>query len=176
MKKLSLLIILVFCSLFNVFSQDNKIREVTDRKYYAHGPRIGLTSIYNSTDNIWGVSKDKSFLLDKDIPSIISQFGYHLDLSLYVTNKVNPLVQFDGLIGGIENGFFLPSLSMVVGIRFFDTFELGVGPNLSLSGSGIIFAGGYNIHVDNVYFPVNIVVVKTNDNYRFSILTGFNFF
>ncbi len=175
MKKVFVLIILVFNSVFQVLSQNSKIREDTDLKYYAHGPRIGITSIYSSSDNKWGISKEKSFLLEKDIPPTISQFGYHLDLSLYVKNKINPLVQFDGLIGGIENGFFLPSISMVIGIRFFDTFEFGVGPNLSMSGSGIIFAGGYNIHVDNVYFPVNIVVVKTNDNYRFSILTRFNF-
>lgn len=174
MKRKNVVLSIFLLSLIPLCSQESDKRDVKDRKFLAHGPRMGLTGLYNSNTGEWGIKESESIILNKDIPAVISQFGYHMDLSLYVTNKMNPLVQFDGLVGGVEHGFFLPSFSMVIGFRFFDILELGVGPNVSLSGAGLVFAAGGNFQVDNVFFPINLAVVHSNGNYRFSLLTGFN--
>lgn len=168
------ILIFVSISMFSLISEETNIREEQDRKFYAHGPRLGFTILYNSNTKEYGISKDDSLILLKDIPAVITQFGYHYDLSLYMSNKINPLVQFDGLVGGVENGLFLPSLSMVIGYRFYDVFELGLGPNISLSGAGVIAAIGLNAKNENIYFPINLAFVYSEGRYRISLLTGFN--
>lgn len=173
MKKIIFILCLLLC--FNIFSQDDLKREQTDRKVFAHGPRFGFTGIYDFNTSTWGVSEEDSSLLSSDIPPVISQFGYHCDLSIFLTDHINPLVQFDGLIGGIENGFFLPSLTMITGFRLYEVFEIGFGPNLSLSGVGYALALGYNIKVENVYFPINLAIVTSGGKLRASMLAGFNF-
>ncbi len=174
MKKMNILIILLFTSTIYLSSQDATDREKIDRGFFAHGPRMGATLIYDSNNNEWGVLETESILLNKDIPPLISQFGYHADFSLYMSNKMNPLVQFDGLIGGVENGLLIPSLSMIIGLRFSDFLEIGLGPNISLSGTGIVLAIGFNIKVENIYYPINVAIVNSSGRYRYSLLTGFN--
>ena len=65
------------------------------------------------------------------------------------------------LVGGIEQGMFLPSLSALFGIRGKKGTEFAFGPNLSVTGGGMVFAVGTSFHSENVYFPVNLVVVPS---------------
>lgn len=167
-------LIMLFFLITNLIAEETLKRESQDRKFYAHGPRLGITLLYNRNENTVGISKDASFILTEDIPPVITQFGYHYDLSLYMSNNMNPLVQFDGFIGGVENGLFLPSLSMVIGCRIMDIFEIGVGPNISLAGTAFVIAGGVNFKNENIYFPVNIAIVHAEGRYRISLITGFN--
>ena len=61
------------------------------------------------------------------------------------------------MIGGLEQGLFLPSASGILGFRTRSGVELGVGPNLSLSGVGLVMAVGASFKIGKVTFPMNVV-------------------
>ena len=59
----------------------------------------------------------------------------------------------------MEKGKFLPSFSSLVGVRTYSGFEFALGPNLSLSGIGMVFGMGYNLKSGNLNIPINIAFV-----------------
>tara|TARA_R110001592_G_scaffold62377_6_gene190901 strand:- start:10909 stop:11490 length:582 start_codon:yes stop_codon:yes gene_type:complete len=73
--------------------------------------------------------------------------------------QVVGIVEWIVLVGGMEKGMFLPSASSIIGARMDNGLELGVGPNLSLSGIGMVFGIGYNFKSGNLNLPVNISVL-----------------
>ena len=77
----------------------------------------------------------------------------------------------------------MPSFSSLVGIRTFKGFEFAVGPNLSLSGMGMVFTIGHNFKSGNLNLPVNIAFVPGKNGSwggdnptgaRISLMVGFN--
>ena len=82
----------------------------------------------------------------------------------------------------------------MVGARTASGFEFAMGPNLSLSGFGMVFGAGYNFKAGDLNLPVNIAFVpgvkrtidrrdyqlgterelQTTTGSRFSITLGFN--
>ena len=98
----------------------------------------------------------------------------------------------------MEQGKFLPSATSVIGARTAKGLEFGVGPNLSLSGIGMVFGVGYNFKSGSLNLPVNLVFmpgrnlsgnintynedtgVEYNEDYdynsgaRISLMIGFN--
>jgi len=73
--------------------------------------------------------------------------------------QVVGIVEWIVLVGGMEKGMFLPSASSIIGARMDNGLELGVGPNLSLSGIGMVFGVGYNFKSGNLNLPINISVI-----------------
>jgi len=69
------------------------------------------------------------------------------------------IVEWIVLVGGMEKGLFLPSASSIIGARMDNGLEFGVGPNLSLSGIGMVFGVGYNFKSGNLNLPINISVI-----------------
>ncbi len=69
------------------------------------------------------------------------------------------IVEWIVLVGGMEKGMFLPSASSIIGARMDNGLEFGVGPNLSLSGIGMVFGLGYNFKSGNLNLPINISVI-----------------
>ena len=88
----------------------------------------------------------------------------------------------------MEQGKFLPSATSIIGVRKGNGYEVGVGPNLSLSGIGMVFAVGYNFKSGNLNLPVNIAFMpgrqltgetngeeyKYSSGERISLMIGFN--
>ena len=70
----------------------------------------------------------------------------------------------DCLIGGMENGLFLPSISSMVGARTSKGIEFAMGPNLSLGGIAMVFGAGYNFKSGSLNMPVNIGFVPGRKN------------
>ncbi|GAA4440005.1 hypothetical protein GCM10023188_36780 [Pontibacter saemangeumensis] len=133
------------------------------------GPRLGFTILSGRyTDSI---RED----FDRDINPFITQFGWQFETRIFTLDSgVSGLFEFVPLIGGLEQGKFLPSLSGLVGIRGAKGFEFGVGPNVSLSGAGLVLAVGTNFQSQGINFPVNFAVAPSKDGARFSLLFGFN--
>tara|TARA_R110001583_G_C5518453_1_gene397387 strand:- start:194 stop:709 length:516 start_codon:yes stop_codon:yes gene_type:complete len=138
------------------------------------GPRIGITGLTpGSTSNTIG-------------SNFISQYGWQLETKFSNGEGINGLIEWVILAGGMEQGYFLPSISSLVGLRHASGFEFAVGPNLSLSGIGFVTAAGYNFKSGAFNFPVNISWVPSNDTtwffessneqsgHRISITFGFN--
>ena len=73
--------------------------------------------------------------------------------------QVVGIVEWIVLVGGMEKGMFLPSASSIIGARMANGLEFGVGPNLSLSGIGMVFGMGYNFKSGNLNLPINISVI-----------------
>lgn len=133
------------------------------------GPRIGFTVL--STKYRDNIQED----YDTDVNAFMTQFGWQFETRVFtLDNGVSGLFEFVPLIGGLEQGKFLPSLSGLIGIRGAKGFEFGLGPNVSLAGAGIVMAVGTNFQSQGVNFPLNVAFAPSKDGSRFSVLFGFN--
>jgi len=118
------------------------------------GPRVGVTFLQA------GTSRDRiAEAFDRgDITPWISQFGWQFETRIFTLDDgACGLVEFVPMIGGLEQGLFLPSASGILGFRTRSGVELGVGPNLSLSGVGLVMAAGASFKIGKVTFPINVV-------------------
>ncbi len=132
------------------------------------GPRLGFTYITP------GESAD---VLEKDLgmTPFFTQFGWQFETQYFaLENGTAGLVEFVGLIGGLEQNKFLPSGSLLIGVRGPSGGEFAFGPNLSLSGASFVIAAGHTFKNGNLNFPVNFAVVPSSKGIRFSLLFGFN--
>lgn len=133
------------------------------------GPRFGGTFIAG------GKIADR-LEKDYDASPFITQFGWQFETRIFsIDEGPSGLIEFVPLIGGIDQGLFLPSASVLIGIRGDSGLELGFGPNFSAAGSGVVIAAGGNLHSGNVNFPMNFAVVPSKNGTRFSLIFGFNY-
>ncbi len=133
------------------------------------GPRIGFTVMSQR----YATHVQEEF--GKNINPFMTQFGWQFETRIFTLESgLSGLFEFVPLIGGLEQGKFLPSLSALVGIRGAKGFEFGVGPNVAVGGAGLVLAVGTNFHSQGVNFPVNFAVAPSGDGARFSLLFGFN--
>ena len=110
-----------------------------------------------------------------DLNPFLTQFGWQFETRIFrLASGTAGLVEFVPLIGGLEQGKFIPSLSALVGLRGPKGFEFGLGPNVTPASAGIVLAVGTSFKVEDVNFPVNLAVVPGNGGVRFSLLVGFN--
>ncbi len=132
-----------------------------DRIRY-NGPRVGFT--------VLGSGSVKDRLKDDGYSSIITQFGWQFETRIFTLESgTSGLVEWVLLVGGVEKGLFLPSASMLIGIREGKKgFEFGLGPNLSVTGIGMAFAVGASFKSANMVFPVNLAVLPSVKNELFS--------
>jgi hypothetical protein len=135
------------------------------RKY--GGPRVGATFVMPG--------KFYDMLKAEGKNNVFSQFGWQVEKRLFTTKTgISAMVEFVPLIGGIDMGKFIPSMSGLLAIRIKNGAEFGVGPNVSVYGYkdvrgdfntattvGIVIAGGMSFKSDKVYFPVNIAFVPS---------------
>lgn len=132
------------------------------------GPRVGMTYIT-------GGELSRRLKSEFSVNPFISQFGWQFERQYFnLSSGVAGLVEGVVLIGGLEQNVFLPSLSMLVGIRNAKGFEFGFGPNLSLAGAGMVFAVGTSIQSGSLNFPINLAVIPSPSGTRISLLVGFN--
>jgi hypothetical protein len=128
------------------------------------GPRLGVTFI--SPGPIADFLHD-GFDFDGDEeqygstgPAITTLYGWQWE-SRFADGggEIVGIVEWIVLVGGMEKGMFLPSASSIIGARMENGLEFGVGPNLSLSGIGMVFGLGYNFKSGNLNLPINISVI-----------------
>ena len=75
----------------------------------------------------------------------ISQFGWQFEKQFYAKDSgVAVLNEWIVLLGGLDQGVALPSLSWMVGMRTANGTEFGVGPNVSASGVALAIAAGHD--------------------------------
>lgn len=133
-----------------------------------NGPRVGLTYITG------GVLADKLYS-EMNINPLITQFGWQFE-SRYFTLPSGTAGLIEGviLVGGLEQGVFLPTGSFLIGLRNAAGLEFGFGPNLSLAGVGFVISAGITFRTNDINFPLNIAVVPSSKGVRISLLAGFN--
>ena len=126
------------------------------------GPRVGATVVTAGSasdfiqndlmmpgDDGWGNSST----------ALITQYGWQLETRFIESEEVSGLVEWVFLVGGMERGLFLPSVSSLFGMRAKSGFEGAIGPNLSLTGVGMVLALGYTFKTGNLNVPINLSFV-----------------
>lgn len=158
------------------------------------GPRIGMTLITaGSTADFlhkgFDYIDEENNKLGTTGEAFTTQYGWQWE-SRFADGggDVVGIVEWVALVAGMEQGKFLPSLTSVIGARTLNGFEVGVGPSLSLSGVGMVFAIGKNFQSGSLNMPVNLVFMPGKDiesNFegeaytyssgaRISLMVGFN--
>ena len=89
----------------------------------------------------------------------MSQYGWQWESRFADGGQVTGIVEWIALVGGMEKGMFLPSVSSMVGIRTAKGIEFAIGPNLSLGGIAMVIGAGYNFKFGKLNLPVNIAYV-----------------
>lgn len=147
------------------------------------GPRIGLTAITG------GIAAD--YLRQEGKALLMTQFGWQLETRLFQSSTgLQGMMEMIPMVGGMEQGRFVPSLSVLCALRGREGFEFGLGPqfyvgvkeggalfsdNYHLAPStALVLAMGRNFEVGEVNFPINFVLVPATDGVKVSLVVGFN--
>lgn len=137
------------------------------RRLDLSGPRFGFTFL---SDGAVESLRARNIA----ISPAISQFGWQAERQFYGRDgglaALNELVF---LVGGLEQGMAVPSLSWLVGLRTTQGAEFGMGPNISPAGAALAFSAGMTFRSGIVNFPVNLAVVPAKEGLRVSLLVGF---
>lgn len=172
MKKLLLFPSMVLVLTINIFAQSDSIHKTTFVERNLGGPRLGLTYIADNGE------LTQSFK-GKNLGRLISQFGWLFEYQVIPKSEAPTfLVQFSAMVSGVEQGVFYPNIALVMGLRTFDGYELGLGPNIML-GSGMISHSalmvgiGKNFMYGDVNIPVNLSISTSPKGTRVNFTFGY---
>jgi hypothetical protein len=141
------------------------------RQINRSGPRVGVTVLSGAiVDRL----QDRH---DIEVAPVISQFGWQFERQ-FASLEGGPVAlnEWVFLVGGLDQGAFLPSLSWLVGLRTPGNFEIGIGPNATPAGVALAFSTGYTFRAGALAVPVNVAAVPSKYGVRASVLTGFNLY
>jgi hypothetical protein len=133
------------------------------------GPRFGITAL--SQGIVDKLKADRGW----DLAPAVSQFGWQFEKQFY-GKQGGPTAVTEAvvLVGGLDQGVAIPSLSWLVGVRAADGTEIGAGPNVTPAGVALALAVGKTFRAGVLNVPVNIAVVPSRLGMRVSLLTGFS--
>lgn len=132
------------------------------------GPRFGVTSL---SDGVVAKLQERSIA----VRPMIGQFGWQFERQFYSRDSGVAVVnEWVTLVGGLDQGVVLPSVSWLVGVRTREGTEFGIGPNVTPAGVGLVLAAGVTLRTGIMNVPMNIAVVPSNLGTRVSFLTGFS--
>jgi hypothetical protein len=141
------------------------------RELNRSGPRFGVTWM---SGDIVDTLRSRH---DIDVAPVITQFGWQFERQFAsLENGPVALNEFVLLVGGLDQGVFLPSLTWLVGVRTPGNFEIGAGPNVTPAGVALALSSGFTFRVGALAVPVNMAIVPSKYGVRSSILTGFNLY
>ncbi len=137
-------------SLFSIESEDQLIKELTKKdalasennmpykdNIKANGTRVGFTIF---TGEARRVLSEKKNIGGFDAFPVMFQFGYQFEKQYLNEGRLQALFEFVPLITGLEQGFFIPSFTIMNGLRDNKTgLEFAFGPTFS----GARIAEGY---------------------------------
>ncbi|MCA9782764.1 MAG: hypothetical protein KDC10_04335 [Calditrichaeota bacterium] len=130
------------------------------------GPRVGMMVLKGA---------DKNHAADADMSSMLSAFGWHMETEFSSTiGGARGNTSLVLLAVGADQGKLLPSATWLIGARSPGGWEVGMGPNASLAGSGFTVAMGRTRKSGELNLPFNVAGTFSPDSFRLSLLTGFN--
>jgi hypothetical protein len=167
MKPVALVALAVVSLAGPVFAQSAPAVPPLARTVSLSGPRFGFTSL---SDGIVEQLKER----DIKVNSAISQFGWQFERQFY-SKEAGPTVlnEWVMLLGGLDQGVAIPSLSWLVGVRTREGAEFGIGPNITPAGVALAFSAGITFRAGVINVPMNFAVVPSKYGTRVSMLTGF---
>jgi|WetSurMetagenome_2_1015567.scaffolds.fasta_scaffold67028_1 hypothetical protein len=144
--------------------------EIVFSKKSLAGPRLGFTVVPGNSELAQRMEKE-------GLGPIISQFGWHFEHSVIASgNGPAFVIEFIPLLGGVEYGKPIGSLSLMFGIRMPSGYEFGVGPNIIVATnakSGLIIAAGKTFDVQGVSIPLNLAYATSPTGSRIAFIVGY---
>lgn len=132
------------------------------------GPRFGMTAL---GPGVVEELKKRSIT----VGSNVSQFGWQFEKEFYAKGSGLAAVnEWVVLVGGLEQGVVLPSVSWLVGLRTREGAEFGIGPNITPVGVSLVLAAGVTMRAGTMNVPLNVAVVPSKVGTRVSVMSGFN--
>ena len=155
-------IILLSLSILSVEAQIEKLA----------GPKLGITLVQSGAlASI--LRKDVSMFSDEvreewtgstgKYGAVMSQYGWQWESRFSDGGNITGIVEWIALVGGMEKGMFLPSVSSMVGLRNSKGIEFTVGPEFSLGGIAMLIGAGYNFKFGELNVPVSIAYVPSQN-------------
>lgn len=144
---------------------DPRLPDSTARAKLA-GPRFGVTFLSTGV---------QAKLAERGIGAgaMITQFGWQFERQFLGSGEnVAPITEVVVLVGGLDQGLVLPSLSWLVGLRSSRGTEFGVGPNVTPAGVALAFAGGVTLRRQTLNIPISLAMVPSGSGMRVSLLAG----
>ena len=131
------------------------------------GPRIGITLL---SDGVIRKLQEDNIA----VRPTVSQFGWQFERQFYAKQGgVSALNEWVFLLGGLDQGVAIPSLTWLAGLRTQEGAEFGVGPNVTPAGVALAIAAGVTFRAGVFNVPMNFAVVPTKAGTRVTMLTGF---
>jgi hypothetical protein len=162
-----IVVLTLFVSASPLYAQSGTQAPPLARTVSLSGPRVGLTFLSD------GVVK-KLHERNVDVGQNISQFGWQFERQFYSKQSgVTALNEWVFLLGGLDQGVAIPSLSWMIGLRTREGAEFGVGPNVTPAGVALAVAAGVTMRAGVLNVPMNFAVVPTKAGTRVTMLTGF---
>jgi hypothetical protein len=161
---------------------DRSKRPVTRR--VLHGFRLGYLHLMNydrpvasndpscqdctlSVKERYGLRSPHQFLI-----------GYEVMGRMVGHEWLNVLIVGNVMASGIEQSKFLPAANLLIGFEFDESFQIGVGPNLTLERekpAHMVMAAGWTPEVGSFHVPVHAFFIPDVDqNHRLGMTVGVN--
>ncbi|MBX3191861.1 MAG: hypothetical protein KF819_33025 [Labilithrix sp.] len=150
-----------------------------DDSTFLHGFRIGYGFTANYDQPV--PAFDGKSLKEKVGMRTPNHFllGYEVIYRVVGRSWLNVLIFGNFMVAGLEQSKFLPSGNLLIGFELDNSFQIGVGANLSpLKGSEghTIVAAGWTPKVGKIYTPVHAYFIPDVDGvHRAGITTGVTF-
>ncbi len=110
---------------------DNAINNPKKERLRLDGPRLGFVTYTGNTANI--LQADKSVGGFEAFP-LMFQFGYQFEKQYLNEGKIQALFEFLPMITGVDQGYFIPSFTLLHGLRSnVNGWEFALGPTVNLS-------------------------------------------
>ena len=141
------------------------------KKRNLSGPRLGMTTALNS--------EQVNALKARGMGSTMSQFGWHFERQIVpLGGGPQFIIETVPMVGGVEYGEFIPSVTLAMGIRFPSGAEFGLGPSVAASAmnggsSSLVIAAGRSFDYGGVSLPVNVALSTNPKGQRISVVLGY---
>jgi hypothetical protein len=142
---------------------------------FLHGFRIGWTYIYNMEKMTRDNGKSLAMEYDLKSPNMML-IGYEGFYRIVGHSWLNVLLVGNVTIAGLEQSKFIPAASGLLGFELNQSFQLGVGVNLTPDPEApthMIAAAGWTPKVGSIHTPVHFFFVPdTEHNHRMGATIG----
>ena len=136
------------------------------------GPRMGFMIAPGSGS----ISRN---LEGHGLGSVVSEFGWQIEHRVAPVGGGPQLVtEAVPLLGGVEYGKLVPSITGIMGVRFPSGYEVGMGPSLTVVSEttvnkGLVIAAGKSIDYGSVCIPLNLAVSTNSKGTMVSLMVGY---
>ena len=109
---------------------DNSINNPYKDRLRLDGPRMGVQFFTGKEAGV--IKRDKAQGGFDGYPAMF-QFGYQFEKQYLNEGNVQALVEFVPMVSGLDQGMFIPSMSVLHGLRHNSGWEFAFGPTVAIS-------------------------------------------